>query len=67
MADTFTTVNMRLEQFLFVHDIRFISWSKTEDGLTCWTYERTPELERVVQEYKEIDQRRRERKRNTLV
>ena len=55
---TFKTANYKLEQFLFVHDIRFISYEKNEDGLTEWTYPITAELERVVAEFREIDARR---------
>lgn len=57
-----TTCNMKLEQFLFVHDIKFVSWRKNDDGLTEWTYTDTAELQRVVAEFREIEQRRRMRK-----
>ena len=58
---TFRTANRRLEQFLFLHDILFISQNKNEDGLNEWNYEITPELERVVAEFREIDSRRQAR------
>lgn len=60
--ETYTTANVKIEQFLFVHDIRFISQRVNDDGLTEWTYARTPELARVLAEYREIDARRRERR-----
>ena len=60
---TFKTANAKLEQFLFVHDIRFISYEKNSDGLTEWTYLITAELQRVVAEYREIDARRQTRRK----
>ena len=60
---TFKTANQKLEQFLFVHDIRFISFEKNSDGLTEWTYDISAELERVVAEYREIDSRRQARRK----
>ena len=60
---TFRTANPKLEQFLFVHDIRFISFEKNSDGLTEWTYPLSEELEQVVAEYREIDSRRQARRK----
>lgn len=37
----FQTANRRLEQFLFLHDIRFDSWHKNEDDMTVWVYHDT--------------------------
>lgn len=50
----FTTTNRKLEQFLYMHKIMFARFSKSEDGMTVWEYERTPELEAVVAEYKKL-------------
>ena len=57
-----TTCNRKLEQFLYLHDIIFVSWRKNDDDMTEWTYKDTEELQRVVAEFKEIEQRRRMRK-----
>jgi len=54
MNETFVTMNARLEQFLFYHRIRFLQCRKNEDMMTEWVYERTPKLEQVVKEYREI-------------
>lgn len=58
VTDTFKTCNFKLEQFLFAHDIRFKSWRKNDDGLTEWVYDKTPELTRVVEEFRAIFMRR---------
>ena len=50
----FKTANVRLEQFLFMHRIRFIRFRKNDDMLTEWVYEMTPYLEKVVAEFREI-------------
>ena len=59
----FKTMNPRLEQFLFVHRIRFQDHVKVwnDDAgryLTEWVYKKTPELMRVVEEFKEIQKRK---------
>lgn len=51
---TFKTSNRRLEQFLYAHEIYFISCDKTSDNMTVWTYMQTPELDRVVNEWRSI-------------
>lgn len=58
----FTTTSWRLEQFLFAHDIRFLTFHKNLDGMTEWVYEKNPEVMEVVEEYRRIDARRRARK-----
>lgn len=57
-ATIFETTSRKLEQFLFMHDIRYISWRKDDDGMTVWCYTITPETMRVVEEYREIIRRR---------
>lgn len=57
MCRTFSTRNRRLENFLFVHGIRFASWYKDEDYMTVWEYVYTPEVARVVAEWDEIQRR----------
>lgn len=55
MEDQYLTItNRRLEQFLYNHNINCVKMGKTEDFLTCWTYERTPELVSAMVEFKEI-------------
>lgn len=66
-TNTFTTANRKIEQFLFVHDILFSSQRTNEDGLNEWTYTVTPELQRVLAEYREIDARRRERRERAKI
>ena len=56
------TCNRRLEQFLFVHDIHFMEWYKNEDGLTCWVYPDNMEIRGVVEEFRKLDARRREKR-----
>lgn len=48
----YVTTNRKLENFLYLHKVDFISQHKTDDGLTAWVYERTPEFERALDEYK---------------
>lgn len=62
MGKTFETSARPLEQFLFIHDIFFREWKKSVDGMTVWVYDVTPELERVVKEYRDIVARRSARK-----
>lgn len=50
----FTTANMRIEQFLFAHRIRYKRLYKNDDMMTVWVYDRTPDLERIVAEYRSI-------------
>lgn len=51
----FVTMNPKLEQFLYMHKIRFISQRKREeDLLTEWTYLMTPRLKEVIAEFREI-------------
>lgn len=54
----FETDSRKLEQFLFLHDIRYLSWGKNEDNMTVWRYNNTPEVRRVVNEWREIVKRR---------
>lgn len=50
----FKTTNRHLEQFLFMHKIRFVSQSKTEDGMNCWSYLVNKQFLEVLKEYKDI-------------
>lgn len=65
MNNLFETRNRKLEQFLFLHDIEHIGFRKDADGMTVWQYESTPELKRVVQEFREIQARRAARLKRT--
>ena len=60
-ANTFKTSARKLEQFLFVHDIHHQSFYKDEDNMTVWVYPNTEEVREVVDEYRRICARRRER------
>lgn len=60
-AATFETNSRKLEQFLFMHDISHVSWHKDEDNMTVWVYPNTEEVREVVNEYRRIVARRKER------
>ena len=51
---TFSTTNRHLENFLFMHRIRFIFHDKTEDGMTRWTYLVDEKFDKTLTEYKEL-------------
>lgn len=61
----FETSNRLLEQFLFAHEIRFNSFFQDKDGMTYWQYTVTPRLERIVDEYNEVAEIRRQRRAAT--
>lgn len=50
----YKVTSRKLEEFLHVHLIRWVSQDKDDFGETCWLYEDTDELRRVVHEYKTI-------------
>lgn len=50
----FATTNRHLENFLFMHRIRFSSQEKTEDGVTKWSYFADDAFNRVLTEYKQL-------------
>ena len=50
----FVTANQKLEQFLWMHRIRFKAQRKNLDMLNEWIYDRTPQLEVVVEEFRRI-------------
>ena len=56
--DNITTKNRKLEQFFYAHGVDFTTCSKDEDGMTVWTYERTPENEHIVSEFRLAQSRR---------
>lgn len=58
----FETTSRKLEQFFFLHDIRFTSWYRDRDGLTVWKYTLDDEGWRVLEEYRRIIARRNQRK-----
>lgn len=53
-----TTKNRKLEQFFYLHGVDFTSCGKDEDGMTVWFYERTPENERIAEEFRDALSRR---------
>lgn len=59
--NTFETNSRKLEQFLFVHDIRHLSFYKNEDNMTVWVYPDNEEVREVVGEYRRIVARRQQR------
>lgn len=65
--ELFQTRNRRLEQFLYIHDIRFVSCIKDHEGMTVWLYEPTPELNSVVKEWREIQKRKEAIKERTWI
>lgn len=58
----FETNSRKLEQFLFVHDIRFDHFYKDRDNMTVWVYHDSHELQQTVDEYRRIVARRAERR-----
>ena len=61
--ETIRVKSRKLEQFFYLHGIGFISCEKDpEDGMTVWTYEKTDEAVRVMEEFKDVMRRRLARK-----
>ena len=60
-SSTFETDSRKLEQFLFLHDIRHNSFYKNADNMTVWVYPNNKEVREVVEEYRRIVAKRRER------
>lgn len=54
----FETTSRKLEQFLYIHDIKHISWRKDADNMTVWAYPDTKEVRAVVSEWRQIVARR---------
>lgn len=52
--NTFSTTNRHLENFLFMHRVRFIFHDKTDDGMTRWTYIDDDKFRKTLNEYKEL-------------
>ena len=50
--DTITTKNRKLEQFFYAHGVDYIDCTKDEDGMTVWTYSKTPENENILSEWR---------------
>lgn len=57
--NTFSTTNRELENFFYVHDIRFVRFEKGADMRTIWYYDNTPYLREVLAEYQAVVSRRR--------
>ena len=53
-----TTRSRKLEQFFFLHGIDFTTSLKDEENMTVWVYERTPETERILEEFRTAQSRR---------
>jgi len=53
-----TTRSRKLESFFFMHGIDFIRCEKDDESMTVWTYERTPETERILAEFRLAQSRR---------
>ncbi len=58
----FETYNRKLEQFFFMHGIRFQSWYRDRDGMTVWKYALDEFGMRVLEEWREITARRSRRR-----
>jgi len=61
-TNTFETNSRKLEQFLFLHDIRHQSFYKNEDNMTVWVYPNNEEVREVVTEYRKIVSRRQQKR-----
>lgn len=55
---TFRTLNRKLEQVLFNHGIMFTAQAKDPDGMTIWIYNRTAELDSIVNQFRRSQQAR---------
>ena len=53
-----TTRSRKLEQFFFMHGVDFVKCEKDEECMTVWTYERTPETEHILEEFRRALSRR---------
>lgn len=62
MTRRFETSNRRLEEFFFAHDVRFDRYYRGLDGITVWVYELDTEGQRMLEEYRALQQRRLTRK-----
>ena len=51
---TFYTTNRHLENFLFMHRIRFQSQQKNEDGTNQWAYLVDEKFQEILDEYKKL-------------
>lgn len=49
----FTTMSRKLEQVLYNFGHRFIHQEKDPDGMCIWTFRRTPELEVIVDMFRQ--------------
>lgn len=61
MQQLFETTSKKLEEFLYVH---LILWAKSyinDDGETVWIYLRNEEFDRVLEEFRAIQKKRRMR------
>ena len=53
-----TTRSRKLEQFFHMHGIDFLRYEKDDENMTVWVYERTPETERILDEFRTAQARR---------
>ena len=61
----FETSSRKLENFLYAHDIMHVGFYKNElDGLTVWQYLPDDYFYHVIEEYKIVLKRRKERQEN---
>lgn len=60
---TFETTSRHLEQFLFIHDIRWIKTYQNQDNACVWVYFLTPETSRIIEEFRSIIARRSDKRR----
>ena len=58
MQNFFSTTNRELENFFYVHDIKFVRHYKGDDLRTVWEYNDTPYLREILAEYKAVVARR---------
>lgn len=49
----FTTMSRKLEQVLYNFGHRFIRQEKDPDGMCMWTFRRTPELDSIVDMFRQ--------------
>lgn len=61
---TFETSSRTLEEFLHVHGIRWSSSYRNAGNLTVWVFDRSPYLDLIVAEYREIMSRKNAQRRS---
>jgi len=63
---TIRTVSRRLENFLYAHGIMYLHYQYDPDGVIYWVYADTPEVRRIVSEFRSTFVKKGDRTKNAL-